>query len=104
MMSRTSGHAHSYFRARAAELLAQSKLEPGCLHGGRPSGHHHIDFETHQLGREFRKPLGTTIRRPIFNDQILPFDVTKFPELLAQGSGVAVRVPRSARGEGLSYH
>ena len=32
-----------------------------------------------------REPLGATIRRPIFDDQISPFDVTEIPQPFAQG-------------------
>jgi hypothetical protein len=53
--------------------------------GWRPPGQNQVDLETNQFGREVREPLGATIRRPIFNDQVSPFDVAHVPQPLAQG-------------------
>ena len=53
--------------------------------GWRPPGHDQVDLETNQFGREVREPLGATIRRPIFDDQVSPFDVAEVPQPLAQG-------------------
>ena len=52
--------------------------------GGRPSGHDQVDFEKNQFGREVREPLGATIGRPIFDDQVSPFDVAEIPQPPAQ--------------------
>ena len=59
-----------------------------------PPRHNQVDLETNQFRREVRKPLGATIRRPIFDDQISPFDVAQLPQPLAQGieiGGVSCR-------------
>ena len=53
--------------------------------GGCPPGHDQVDIETDQFGREVRESLGATIRRPIFDHQISPFDVAPVPEPPAQG-------------------
>jgi hypothetical protein len=36
-----------------------------------------VDVETNQFRREVRESLGPTIGRPIFDDEVLPFDVTE---------------------------
>ena len=56
-----------------------------ALRGRRPPGHDQVDLETNQFGREVREPLGATIRRPIFDDQVSPFDVAEIAQPFAQG-------------------
>src|SRR6266568_2082375 len=56
----------------------------GGPRGRGPPAHDQIDLETHQLGRELREPLGATICRSIFDDQVSPFDVAELPQPLAQ--------------------
>src|SRR2546421_246926 len=46
--------------------------------------HDQIDLETHQIGRHVRESLGVTFRRPVFDHQVLPFDVAEFPQALTQ--------------------
>jgi hypothetical protein len=38
-----------------------------------------------ELDCELREPLGATIRRPIFDDQVCPFDVPALSQPRAQG-------------------
>src|SRR5437870_13206007 len=56
--------------------------------GGGPPRHDQVDLKTYQFGREVREPLGATIRRPIFDDQVSPFDVAELPQPLAQRGGI----------------
>jgi hypothetical protein len=41
-----------------------------------------IDFETHQLSRKFRNTVNLTVRVSVFDNDILPFDITKFAQSL----------------------
>src|SRR5450759_2979565 len=46
---------------------------------------------------QFPKLLGTTFRRPIFDDQVLPFDVAEVPQSLAQRVEIGGVLCRSYR-------
>src|SRR5437899_1673927 len=60
----------------------------GCvfsrLNGRCPPRYDQIDLETSKLGSHVRKSLGVTFRRPVFDDQVLSFDVAEFPQPVAQ--------------------
>ena len=78
----TKGRQSRYISAWSGKTGGDKKRRPHCRHdnrycsagflgrlnGGGPSRHYYIDFETNELGREVRKSLGVTIRRPVFND------------------------------------
>jgi hypothetical protein len=42
--------------------------------------HDDIDLQIDQLGRQAREALGATIRRAIFEEQVLPFDIPKLAQ------------------------
>ena len=53
------------------------------LYGRRALGHDQIDLEANELGGKRREPLGPTVRRPIFDDEVLPFAVAEVPQPIA---------------------
>jgi hypothetical protein len=53
--------------------------------GGRGSSRQdQVDIETNQFRREVRESLDPTIGRPIFDDEVSPFEVTEIPQPFAQ--------------------
>src|SRR5262245_50660485 len=52
------------------------------------AGHHHINVQTNELGRERREPFGSAVRGAVFDDQIATLDVGKFAQRISEGREV----------------
>lgn len=64
----------------------------GSILGGEcrrsPPGNQDVNLQTHQLGGERREPTGVTVSRAIFDDEVLPLNISEGTQTLSEGSEV----------------
>ena len=61
----------------------------GCVRGRSAPRHDEVDLEADQFGCEVGEALSATVRRPIFEDQVLTFDIAEIPQPSAQCSEIS---------------
>src|SRR6516164_2795610 len=54
----------------------------GCQGGGCEPSDDHVDFETDQIGGQFRKPVEVSFRRSKLKSNVLPLDIPKIAQSL----------------------